>query len=225
MNAPLRVVVGVTDYLVREGLVRALEAGRKADVVSICSNFGAARAAADDDKPDVVVTTLRLAPGYTDEGIRLAAELQRSRPEIGVVVLGEPADSPLALSLFDGGAPRAYLLTRQIRNSRELLRAVDEVANGRSLIDPAAVASLRDAPGPRPLPGSAKLTTREREVLALVAEAESNRAIAQSLGITTRAVERHINSIFRKLGLAETDNVNRRVKAALVFTGMSTPST
>jgi DNA-binding NarL/FixJ family response regulator len=216
---PVRVVVGVGDYLVREGLVRALEGNHEAEVVSICSSLKAVRAATDDEHPDVVVTTLRLAPRHTDEGVRLAAQLRRTHPEVGVVVLGEPGDSQIALSLFKPDASkRAYVLREQIHNSRELIRAVHEVASGRSLIDPTAIAGM--------LPRAeeaypASLTAREHEILSLVAEAESNVAIARSLGITTRAVERHINSIFRKLGLTEAEGLNRRVKAALVFAGKS----
>jgi DNA-binding NarL/FixJ family response regulator len=221
MSSVTRVVVGVADYLVGEGLVRALEAGRKLSVVSICSNLGALLAATEDDAPDAVVTELRLAPTHSDEGLRLAAQLRHTHPGLGVVVLGEESDSALALSLFEGGAPRAYLLTRQIQDSRELIRALDEVGSGRSLVHTAAVAGLRNLPGVRPVDQAARLTAREREIMTLVAKAESNRAIAQALGITTRAVERHINSIFRKLSLAETQGVNRRVKAALVFNGLA----
>jgi DNA-binding NarL/FixJ family response regulator len=225
MADPLRVVVGVGDYLIREGLVRALDGSHEADVISVCSTLDAVRAAVDDDDPDVVVTTLRLAPRYTDEAVRLAAELRRPRSQAGLVVLGDRRDSRIAISVFSPDASkRAYLLRERIHNSRELLRAVREVADGGSMIDPAAIASLLEA-DPRDDAFRGTLTAREHEILSLVAAAESNLAIARRLGITTRAVERHINSIFRKLGLNDDEGLNRRVKAALVFAGSTAERT
>jgi len=135
------------------------------------------------------------------------------------VILGEHSELALALPLFDSGiARRAFIVRSHIRNSGQLTRAIREVARGNSLVDPAAVGTLLDAARRQSEYPFASLTEREREVLSMVAGAESNNAIARHLRITTRAVERHVNSIFRKLGLNGSRDVNRRVQAALAFT-------
>jgi DNA-binding NarL/FixJ family response regulator len=217
----IRLAVGAADYLAQAGILRALESAEEMEVVAVCSTLDSLREASRSLLPDVVLTTLRLAPDYTDEGVVFAGELRESRPDVGVVVLGDLADAQVALRLFDGGiSRRVYLLRERIRAANELTRAVHDVADGSSMVDPAAVGALLAAAarrdGSRP---TATLTSREQEVFALLAHAESNRAIGEELGISTRAVERHINSIFRKLGLIDSENVNRRVKAALVFVG------
>jgi DNA-binding NarL/FixJ family response regulator len=218
----IRIVVGAADYLAQEGIVWALERSPDTEVTAVCSSIDELRELVERDEPDVVVTTLQLAPGYVDEGVAYATELDDSGREIGVVVLGERGDAPLALRLFEGAASgRAYLLRERIRTAEELLRAIREVARGGSLVDPVAAGRLLRSAARRRDARSRTLTAREREVLALLADAESNTAIGQDLGISTRAVERHVNSIFRKLDLPDSGNVNRRVKAALVFAGIS----
>jgi len=224
MSPPIRIIVGEPDYLAREGLVRALEAADGLDVVSICSTMTSLESAAQLEQPDVVLMPLVFPPGRASGTISVLSELQAAQPETGVVVTGEQSDFVHALPLFDSGiARRAFIVRSRIRNASQLTRAIREVASGNSLVDPAAVGTLLNAARRRADYPFGALTEREREVLAMIAEAESNNAIARHLQITTRAVERHINSIFRKLGLSGSRDVNRRVQAALAFSA-SMPS-
>src|SRR4051794_9640531 len=189
----IRVVVGAADYLAQEGILRALEDSSETKVVAICASVEALLAATALDEPDVVLTTIGLPPGYADEGVTYAAELRESHPDIGVVVLGERGDAPLAIRLFDGGiAGRAYLLRDRIQSADELTRAIRSVADGGSHVDPEAIGSLLTTAVHQKNGRARPLTEREHEVLSLVAEAESNAAIGHELGISTRAVERHI---------------------------------
>ncbi len=219
MSSPIRIIVAEPDYLAREGLVRALEAVEDLDVVSMCSSIATLRTAAQVESPDVVVMPLTFPPNRATKAVQLVNQLQESNPTMGVVVLGDQSDLALALPLFDSGiARRAFILRSRIRNSAQLTRAIREVAGGNSLVDPAAVGTLLTAARRRSELPFETLTEREREVLTMIADAESNSAIARELLITTRAVERHVNSIFRKLGLNGSRDVNRRVQAALAFT-------
>jgi DNA-binding NarL/FixJ family response regulator len=218
MSNQIRIVVGEPDYLAREGLVRALEAVEDLDVVSICSSLTSLQSASQLEKPDVVLMPLTFPPTHPSKAIQFVDELQEAQPETGVVILGDQSELEFALPLFDSGmARRAFIVRSRIRNSGQLTRAIREVASGNSLVDPAAVGTLLDAARRRSEYPFASLTEREREVLRMVAGAESNNAIARQLRITTRAVERHVNSIFRKLGLNGSRDVNRRVQAALAF--------
>ena len=168
--------------------------------------------------PDVVVTDIRMPPTGTDEGIRLAARLREERPEVGVVVLSQHAEAPYALALLaEGSARRAYLLKERVADLDELAAAVREVAAGGSRIDPQVVEQL--VAGKRGAGSSEldRLTPRETEVLAEMAQGKSNAAIAATLVLSERAVEKHTNSIFSKLGLSEEPDVNRRVKAVLMY--------
>jgi len=212
----IRVVVGDDSFLAREGIARALEAIDDVDLVAACVDLDELRSTVAELEPDVVLTDIRMPPTNTDEGIRYAGELRSSKPEIGVVVLSQHADPAYAMSLFENGSSRrGYLLKERLRDTDELARALREVAAGRSLVDPRIVDQLVSARLGDP--GIEKLTPREREILALIAEGRSNTFIAESLEITKRAVERHINGIFVKLDLPEDGDVNRRVKAALLY--------
>jgi len=165
-----------------------------------------------------VLTDIRMPPSYTDEGIRLAAELRSSHPSMGVVVLSQHAQPLYAVSLFETGSERrAYLLKERLRNHSELGRALREVHQGGSVVDPQIVEELVAGHARHEGSKLVRLTPRELETLGLVAEGRSNAAIAGSLVITKRAVERHINTIFGKLELRESDDVNRRVTAALMY--------
>ena len=218
MAAEINVVVGEPGYLAREGLVRALEAAEGITVISICSSVRTLRAAAELERPDVVVTGLRFSRQRPSEAVDLVEELQRSNEKLGVVFVGEREDFGLALPLFDRGTERCgFILRERISHSGELTRVIREIAGGNSVVDPASIGTLLTAARRRTSGRFDALTAREREVLALVARADSNGAIARKLGITTRAVERHVNSIFRKLELNGSGDVNRRVKAALEF--------
>jgi DNA-binding NarL/FixJ family response regulator len=214
----LRIVLGEDSYLAREGIMRALEELEEVDVVAICSDLDELRTAIDETRPDVVLTDIRMPPTNTDEGIRLAGELRRSHPDIGVVVLSQHAEPLYAVSLFeDGSDRRAYLLKERLKDEGELARALHEVARGGSVVDPHIVERLVGAQSTSAGSRVDKLTPREREILAMIAEGRSNAAIARALFITTRAVERHINGIFARLELEESAEANRRVQAVLVY--------
>jgi DNA-binding NarL/FixJ family response regulator len=214
----LRVVLGEDNYLAREGIIRALEDLEDVDLVAVCGDLPTLQDAIDRLGPDVVLTDIRMPPNTTDEGIRLAQELRSTHPEVGVVVLSQHAEPLYALALFERGSERrAYLLKERLKDQGELRRALHEVAAGGSLVDPRIVDVLLGRWGQRGDERLERLTPREREILGLVAEGRSNSAIADSLVITKRAVERHINAIFAKLDLGESENVSRRVTAALIY--------
>ena len=213
----IRVVLGDDSFLAREGVARVLEGIEDVDLVASCEDLDELRETVERLEPDVVVTDIRMPPSNTDEGIRFAGELRVSHPEVGVVVLSQHAEPAYAMSLFeDGSRQRAYLLKERVRDEDELSRALREVVAGGSLVDPRIVDKLVSARLNHD-PGLEKLTAREREILAMIAEGRSNTAIASELGITKRAVERHINGIFLKLDLGESSDVNRRVKATLRY--------
>jgi DNA-binding NarL/FixJ family response regulator len=214
----IRVVLGEDSLLAREGIARALEDDPEIDVVESCADADTLREAIARAKPDVVLTDIRMPPTNTDEGIRLASELKRSHPEIGVVVLSQHAEPRYALALFeDGSERRAYLLKERLKDRGELGEAVRAVAAGRSLVDMHVIDMLLEGKRRRESPKMDRLTARENEILAMIAEGRSNSAIAQTLLITKRGVERHISSIFAKLELGESEDTSRRVKAALLY--------
>ena len=214
----LRVLVAEDNLLVREGIVKLLDARDETTVVGSCSTYDELLAAADADAPDVVLTDIRMPPTGTDEGIRAAAELRERHPEIGVVVLSQYAEPAYAIALFDQGSDRrGYLLKERLKDEGELSRALHQVADGGSVVDPYIVERLVGAHSGGSDPRVDKLTPREREILGMIAEGRSNASIARALYITTRAVERHINAIFARLELAESAEANRRVQAVLVY--------
>jgi DNA-binding NarL/FixJ family response regulator len=175
--------------------------------------------------PDVVLTDIRMPPTETDEGIRAAAILRESHPETGVVVLSQYGHPSYALALLENGSDRrAYLLKQRVHDRQELVAAIRSVATGGSVIDPKIVEALVTSKARAERSPLARLTPREREVLAEIAQGKSNTAIAEALVLTKRAVEKHINSIFLKLNLSAAEDVSKRVKAALVFlTAESSP--
>jgi DNA-binding NarL/FixJ family response regulator len=215
---PIRVVIADDAYLIREALQSILADAEGVEVVRTVGDLNALRAAVREERPDAVLTDIRMPPTGTDEGIQVARELREHRPEVGVVVLSQFADSEYMLALLESGAERrAYLLKERIHDARELVSAIETVVGGGSFVDPKIVDVLvrsRSIAERSPL---ADLTPREQEVLALLAQGKSNAAIADSLDLTKRAVEKHINSIFMKLGLASVDEVSHRVKAALMY--------
>jgi len=214
----VRVILGEDSYLAREGIVRALEAAAGIEVLAVCDDLDSLRRAIDELRPDVVLTDIRMPPTGSDEGIRLANELRRTHPDIGVVVLSQHADPVYATALLEEGSDgRAYLLKERVKEPAELVRALQEVADGGSVVDARIVETLLAAQDRRESSRVHTLTGREREILALLAEGRSNAAIADTLVITKRAVERHINSIFAKLDLKELPDVSRRVQATLIY--------
>ena len=175
-------------------------------------------AAIAEEHPDVVLTDIRMPPTNSDEGIRLANTLRLTDPDIGVVVLSQHAEPAYATALLEGGSERrAYLLKERVKNAGELARALREVAEGGSMIDPTVVDSLLSSRRQREGSQLNVLTPRELEILGLIAEGRSNAAIAETLVLTKRAVERHINGIYMKLDLGDAEDVSRRVRAALLF--------
>ena len=217
-SVPIRVVIAEDAYLIREVLTAMLCSAPGVDVVAVCSNGKELRIAIDRWRPDVVVTDIRMPPSGADEGIRVAAALRESDPHVGVVVLSQYAEPAYALALLEEGTGRrAYLLKERIRNKDDLIAAIEAVARGGSVIDPSIVDVLIKARSRAAHSRLAQLTPRERELLAEIASGKSNGAIAESLVLTKRAVEKHVNSIFAKLDLPETQDVSRRVMATLIF--------
>lgn len=220
----ISVLVAEDDYLVREGIRHVIEASPGLDLVGVCDDLPSLEAAVDNLAPEVVVTDIRMPPTRTDEGIRAAAALRRSRPQTGVVVLSQYVEPEYALALLEkGSAGRAYLLKERVADLDQLANAIHQVAGGGSVIDPRVVEALVDARSRRPRSAFDDLTPRERDVLAQVAEGKNNAGIATALFMSERAVEKHINSIFSKLELSEEQDVHRRVKAALFYLSQDSP--
>ena len=222
----IRVVVAEDSLLVREGLQQLLAASPSVDVVAAYGDVQAVLDEMERDRPDVVLTDIRMPPSNSDEGIRLADRLRESRPSTGVVVLSQYAEPTYALELLEHGSDRrGYLLKERIHDRSQLVSAIDTIARGGSVIDPKIVELLVDAKARSDFSPLGELTPRERDVLAEIAEGKSNGAIADSLVLSKGAVEKHINSIFTKLGLAGSEDVSKRVKATLLFLAESSPRT
>jgi DNA-binding NarL/FixJ family response regulator len=218
MAPAIRVALAEDHALVRDGLTRLVEAEADLELVGVASDLPDLLALVEAQDPDVVVTDIRMPPTRVDEGIQAAAWLRAHRPQTGVVVLSQYATPALALALLgDGSAGRAYLLKERVAGAAELAGAIRTVADGGSVIDATVVDELvRSRAGKRDS-DLAWLTQRETEILAGMARGRSNAGIAESLGLSERAVEKHINSLFSKLGLREEKDVNRRVKAVLLY--------
>jgi len=220
---PIRIVIAEDNYLVREGVVRLLDGEAEVEVVAACGDLDSLLAAVDEHSPDVVLTDIRMPPTGTDEGVRAANELRVRHPDVGVVVLSQFVEPAYALALLDQGSDRrAYLLKERVSDIDQLLRAIREVAAGGSVIDPRVVETLVEARGRRRDSPLEHLTPREREVLGEMAQGANNAGVAAALGLSERAVEKHINAVFSKLNLAPGQDlgepdVHRRVKAVLVF--------
>jgi DNA-binding NarL/FixJ family response regulator len=221
----IRVVLADDSYLVREALSHVLAEVDRVELVATCSDRDSLLAAIEARRPDVVVTDIRMPPSDSDEGLQVAAALRTSHPEIGVVVLSQFAEPRYALSLLDGGSDgRAYLLKERIQRGGELVTAIEAVARGDSVIDAMIVDLLIAARKRAERSPLAELTPRETEILVFVARGHNNQAIADELVLTKRAVEKHINAIFLKLGLSNAEDVSRRVKAALIYLAESRPA-
>jgi DNA-binding NarL/FixJ family response regulator len=217
-SVTLRIVVAEDNLLVREGVRELLAREPDVDVVAAVGDLPSLEQAVEEQRPDVVLTDIRMPPGGSDEGIRFAAGLRRTSPGTGVVVLSQHADPAYALALLEEGSDRrAYLLKERVSNRAELLAAIRAVATGGSMIDPKIVEGLVAARARADHSPLNQLTPREHQVLGEIAQGKSNAAIGESLFLTKRAVEKHINSIFLKLGLADSEEVSKRVKAALLL--------
>jgi DNA-binding NarL/FixJ family response regulator len=215
---PIRVVVAHGSYLVREFLTSMLRRTADVEQAAVCSNGTDLRHAIDAWFPDVVLTGIRMPPSGVGEGIQIAGRLRRTAPETGVVVIADRVEPASVLALLDQGTRRrAYLLTERIRSLEELIAAIETVAAGGSVLDPLVVDALVQIRLRESRSRLSELTPREHEVLAKIALGDSNGAIAESLCLTKRAVEKHVNSIFAKLDLHDQDGVSPRVKATRIF--------
>ena len=217
-RVPVRVVLAEDHYLVREGVRRLLETEAELEVAAVCSDFDSLITAVETERPDVVVTDIRMPPGGMDEGISAAHQLRETHPDVGVVVLSQYAQPTYALALFEAGtARRAYLLKERVENLDQLVAAIRAVAEGGSVVDPKVVEGLMAERKRVDQSRLHELTPRELDVLQEMAEGKNNAAIAQSLFLTERSVEKVIHSIFLKLGLTWEESVHKRVKAVIVY--------
>jgi DNA-binding NarL/FixJ family response regulator len=213
----IRVVVADDSIVIREGLTTILAGEPGIELVGVCGDGRELERLVATLQPDVVVTDIRMPPGGDLEGIRVANRLRETQPQVGLVVLSQHLEADYAVELMRGGTSRrAYRLKDRLADAAHLARAIESVAEGGSAIDPLVVDALI-AGRTREHSPLDELTHREREILSEIAEGKSNAAIAESLVLTKRAVEKHVNSIFAKLGLRDPNSVSRRVKATLVF--------
>jgi DNA-binding NarL/FixJ family response regulator len=214
----IRVVLAEDNVLLREGVSRLVSANADFELAGVASDLPELLAVIEEQDPDVVVTDIRMPPTGTDEGIKAAAWLRDNRPQVGVVVLSQYTAPGYALALLEhGSAGRAYLLKERVASVDELARAIRTVAQGGSVIDPLVVDELVRSRAQRRTSSLSLLTPREAEILGEMAQGKSNAAIAAALTVSERAVEKHTNSIFAKLGLSEEKDLNRRVKAVLLY--------
>ena len=211
----MRIVIAEDDALLREGLALLLRA-ESLDVVATTGTPEEFLAAVDEHKPDVAIVDVRMPPTHTDEGVVAAVEARRRLPELAVLVLSAYVEQSFATELLAGGAGRlGYLLKERVGRVEEFLEALRRVADGGTAIDPEVVAQLfaRTRPDAR----LERLSPREKEVLALMAEGLGNQAISERLFVTEGAVHKHIRAIFAKLDLAPADGTDRRVAAVLHY--------
>jgi DNA-binding NarL/FixJ family response regulator len=214
----MKLLIAEDDYLVREGARSVLDAEAGIDVVGAAATPDELLALLDEEPADAVVLDIRMPPTFTTEGIELAHDIRDRWPDIGIVVLSQHADPEYALELLKHGSERlAYLLKERLGDADRLVQALHEVRAGGSVLDPKIVDALLEAQRRRTASRLAGLTPRELEVLALMASGKGNASIARALFISERSVEKHTNSIFRRLGLSENIDINRRVAAVLFF--------
>ena len=215
---PIRLVIAEDHYLVREGIRRLLETQPDLEVAAVCDDLDSLLAAVKEEKPDMVITDIRMPPGNADEGIQAAERLRETDPDIGVVVLSQYANPAFALALLESGsARRSYLLKERIQDLEQLVAAIHTVAEGGSVIDPKVVDALVADNARGDESRLNQLTPRERDVLREMAMGKSNAAIGESLFLAERSVEKVIHSIFLKLGLTWETSVHKRVKAVILY--------
>jgi DNA-binding NarL/FixJ family response regulator len=214
----IRVVLADDHYLVREGVRRLLEAEPEIEVLAACGDLPSLLTTVDEQKPDVVLTDIRMPPTGVDEGIRAAEQLRTAHPEIGVVVLSQYGEPGYAVALLEGGtARRGYLLKERVDDLDQLVGAIRVVAGGGSMIDPKVVEGLVAEKARAEESALSQLTPRELDVLREMAEGKNNAAIAETLFLTERSVEKVIHSIFQKLGLSWEPSIHKRVKAVILY--------
>ena len=215
---PLRIVVAEDNALLREGIASLLEeAGHR--VVGRSSDADDLMLKIRSYAPDVAIVDVRMPPGYSDDGLVAAVETRRSHPDVAVLVLSQHLEPAYMLELVgDNASGVGYLLKDRVRDVAEFVDAVERVAAGGTAFDPEVVKSLVGGQRHSVLDD---LSGREREVLSLIAEGRSNKAIGKQLHLSARAIERHVQGIFQKLGLPESEDDNRRVLAVLALLGHS----
>jgi DNA-binding NarL/FixJ family response regulator len=216
-DRPIRVIYADDSFLMRQALEAVLERLSGVEAVAGCADGDELLAAVAEQQADVVVTDMRMPPSGDREGIRIAHRLRERHPRVGVVVLTQYAEPRYGLELLQAGTEgRGFLLKERINDPRELRAAIEAVAHGGSVFDPAMVRLL--VAGRSADAGALDdLTPRERQVLAEMAQGKSNAAIAEQLVLTKKAIEKHVGSIFSKLGLPEEQVVSRRVAAVLLY--------
>jgi DNA-binding NarL/FixJ family response regulator len=218
----IRVVLAEDHYLVREGVRRLLETDPEIEVAAVSDDLESLLAAVDAERPDVVVTDIRMPPEGLDEGVQAAERLRVTHPDVGVVVLSQYAEPRYALALLEAGSERrAYLLKERVEDITQLVGAIKTVSEGGSVIDPKVVEGLVAAKARAEESQMSSLTPRERDVLREMAEGKNNAAIAATLFVTERSVEKVIHSIFLKLGIAWEPSVHKRVKAVILYLAAS----
>jgi DNA-binding NarL/FixJ family response regulator len=221
----LRLVLAEDHYLVREGVRRLLETHPDLEIVAACGDLDELLAAVERERPDVVVTDIRMPPTGIDEGIQAAGRLRETHPDVGVVVLSQYSQPSYALTLLESGTERrAYLLKEHVDDLDQLVGAIQAVATGGSMIDPKVVEALVAERGRREESPLNELTPREHDVLREMAEGKNNAAIAAALFLTERSVEKVIHSIFLKLGLAYEPATHKRVKAVILYLAERSPT-
>jgi DNA-binding NarL/FixJ family response regulator len=214
----IRLVVADDHLLVREGIRRLLETEPDIEIAAVCDDLDSLLAAVERERPDVVITDIRMPPGNTDEGIQAAVRIRATHPDTGVVVLSQYATPSYALALLDSGSERrSYLLKERVQDLEYLVSAIHAVADGGSVIDPKVVEALVAENTRGEESRVSQLTPRERDVLREMAEGKSNAAIGESLFLAERSVEKVIHSIFMKLGLTWEPSVHKRVKAVVMY--------
>jgi DNA-binding NarL/FixJ family response regulator len=212
-----RIVLADDAFIIREGVRLVLES-EGYEIVAMAEDLDELLTAVEEHQPEVVVTDIRMPPTRTDEGIRAARQIRAEHPSIGVVVLSQYVEPEYALKLLeDGSTGLAYLLKERVGDAGALADAVERVAAGESKIDPKVVDALVEGRLNKKETKLDRLTERESEVMAELASGKSNRAIAETLFLSERAVEKHINSIFTKLDLIPERETNRRVLAVLLY--------
>jgi DNA-binding NarL/FixJ family response regulator len=214
----IKVVIADDHYLVREGVRRLLETEPEIEVAAVCEDLDSLLAAVEAERPDVVLTDIRMPPDGVDEGIQAAERLRESHPEVGVVVLSQYGEPAYALALLEAGtAGRAYLLKERVDDITQLVGAIRAVAEGGSVIDPKVVEGLVADKTRTEASPLRELTAREQDVLRGMAEGKNNAAIAEALFLTERSVEKVIHSIFLKLGIVWEPSIHKRVKAVILY--------
>jgi DNA-binding NarL/FixJ family response regulator len=217
VQTPISVVLADDSFIVREG-VRMLLMESGYDVVAVADDYDSLMATVDEHRPDVVITDIRMPPTNTDEGVRAARQIRAAHPDVGVVVLSQYVEPDYALRLFeDGSAGFAYLLKERVGDLHEMEAAIAAVRQGGSTVDPKVVDALVEGRRQHRASKLDRLTERESEVLAHLASGKSNAAIADTVFLSERAVEKNINSIFTKLDLLPERESNRRVLAVLLY--------